>query len=220
MTYNWFTHTLESETVLYDVVTRAGISRELIKSAIKSLCMKGCLPTEQAHALQAAGLGVVDLRAAFARLEAEADTRPGPVGLVVRAIGHLVRQAPGVSFLTPSAELDLAVGVAYTRTMVEELFPVPPDAPEAQADLRWAASELITFRALEPATLSALSPADRALLAQRLRAKLEVFRTVVPPHNAEALEAVLSRAAELFDQNPPVDLATLNAAIAPTPQAT
>lgn len=214
MVYNWFLNTLESETVLYDVVTRAGVSRELIKSAIKSLCMKGCLTVESAHGLQAAGLGVVDLREAFLRLEAEAEQRPGPVGLIVKAMGHVVRHAPGVSFLTPSEDLNMAVGIAFVRVMVEELFPLQGEG-DTHGDLRWAASELLTFRELEPATLEALSVKDRALLAQRLKAKMEMLRTIAPPKNAEALEHVLTQATELLERTPPVDVATFNAAIAP-----
>jgi hypothetical protein len=212
---NWFTHTVESETVLYDVVTKAGISRELLKSAVKSLCMTCSLTVESAHGLQSAGLGVADLREVFDRLEAEADTRPGPVRLIVKAMAYVLHQAPGLSFLIASEELDLAVGVAMVRVMANELFPQSGQTPDPQAHLRWAATELITFRQLEPATLEALSPADRALLAQRIRTKLELLRTIVPPRNAEALELVLAVATDLLDRNPPVDLETFNLAIAP-----
>lgn len=215
---NWFSQTLESETALYDVVTKAGVSRELLKTAIRSLCMTGSLTTETAHALQSAGLGVADLRLVFERLEAEAESRPGPVRLIVTAMAYLVNQAPGLSFLLPSPDLDLAVGLALVRVMVNELFPQAGPAPDAHAHVRWAASELITFRQLEPATFEALTPADRALLAQRLRTKMELLRTVVPPRNAAALEEVMERATDLLDRNPPVDLATFNAAIAAQPQ--
>lgn len=211
---NWFTAQPEAEALLAAPLARAVPNRDLIRSALKALCLKLHLTDGAAGALFNAGVTPADLAVAFDALVAELPESHRPAGVIVRAMAYVAQVFPDVRMLKASQQLDQAVAIALVRILSEELFPLTGRTPDPDADMRWAVTELLTFRKLQAGTLSALPPASRRLVADRLEAQLPLLLAVSPPAGQLAMQEVVTTAAALLRREPPVMIEELNAAIA------
>lgn len=216
MDANWFTDPQTYEAALAGPLQRA-VDRDLVRSAVRALALKLHLTEGAAMALYNAGVTTEELADALDELVAALPPAPRPLAVMVRAVAYVTRLFPDVRNLMASEQLDGAMGMALVRIMTEEMFPLGAETPDPDAPLRWAATELITFRKLQPSTLSALTVPDRCRLADVLEAHVPLMAALVPPVGANALLDVMDKAATLLRRDPPVDVGRLNAAIGLAP---
>ena len=222
---NWYGAPLAVDAALAEPLRRLPTTRVAMRSAVRGLLVRRMLAPHELGALRAAGVGPLELSQAFTALSAglpPAAGRAGPLGVMVRAMGRVVRNVRDIALLGDELEMQKAIGGAVANALAEDLFPVLKTAPLiAEADtsivLRKAVLELLTARTVTADTLERITVLDRRLLARRLEERLPLMRAVVPPARGEALERIVRIAAGQLRLSPPVDAWALDAALAGGP---
>lgn len=238
---NWYQSPLAVDGALIEPLKKALPGREVLRAAVRSLLVRRAILPHELTAMEAAGLGPLDLSAAFAKLGEETGTKekdlmagPGLPGrargtnplrqdslathnpmlrVLIKAMAHVVRTTPQIAGLVASDQLNGAIGQAVARIMAEECFP-SLGRPDPNAGLRQAAQDLFATRSFGPDALEGMGVMDRAHLAARLESRLELMAQVVPPARAEMLERVVRVAGVNLRRNPPLGLDELNEALA------
>ncbi|MDB5097098.1 MAG: hypothetical protein JWM80_1519 [Cyanobacteria bacterium RYN_339] len=140
------------------------------------------------------------------------DVAPTTVRIMIKAMSHAVRAAGSLEGLMDPEPLAQALGAGIARVLSEDLFP-PLGDPDANAPLREVVAGVLGARRVTEATLDAIGPMDRQLVAQRLDSRMALMMCVVPPARALTLGRVIRGACMLLRQAPPVDADTLNQAL-------
>jgi hypothetical protein len=220
---NWYAAPLAVDGALAEPLRRLATTRVAIRGAVRGLLVRRLLAPFELNALRAAGVGPLELSQAFTALTAAlpaAAGQAGPLGLMVRAMGRVVRNVRDVAILGDETEMHKLIGAAVAHAIAEDLFPPSKTAPltsvegDVSATLRKAVHELLTARTITPDTLDRIAALDRRLLAARLEDRLPLMRAVVPPARGAALERIVRVAATQLRLQPPVDAWALDAALA------
>ena len=237
MSTNWFQSPLAVDAALQEPLKRALGSNLPLLAAVRSLLIRRCLTEVEAAMLTRARLSVLDVSAAFSKLESEvraaspkartgmltlaqpsaartpaAEIAPTTLRLMIKATAHAVRNAGGLEGLVHAETIATNLGAGIARVLSEDLFP-PLGDPDANSGLREVVARVLGDRRVPNETLDAIGPMDRMLVAQRLESRQELMMAVVPPSRAVALRRVLDAACVLLRQAPPVDADTLNRAL-------
>lgn len=219
---NWYAAPLAVDGALAEPLRRLATNRVAVRNAVRGLLVRRMLAPHELNALRAAGVGALELSQAFAALTTAlppAAGRAGPLGVMVRAMGRVVRNARDLAELGDALQMQKGIGQAVAHALAEDLFAAPKTAPlsaegDMSAVLRRAVLELLTARTVTAETLDRIGPLDRRLLASRLEERLPLMRAVVPPARGDALEAIVRIAGIQLRLTPPVDAWALDAALA------
>lgn len=218
---NWYAEPLAVDGALAAPLRALVTTRVAVRAAVRGLLIRRALTQPEVLALRGAGVGPLELSQAFTALAAAlppADRQGHPLAIMIRALSRVVRTASHVEALGDEAGMVRALGEAIAHALADTLFPrvsgADDEANDLSKPLRQAVFELLTARRIAAATLDAIPPMERSLLASRMEERLPAMRAVVPPSRGDALERIVRAAGIALRRTPPIDADDLDAALA------